>query len=128
MRIAAVADILVGDVVSCRRSFLLVVKIMPGEAVLCPFISMSELRHRADLDLCWVDLADANLPIPDMRLRGVPCRKQLESLTRIGRMQADVHSLIMRKITEEMRQIDRMCFKGTGCETIGARRRILRDC
>ncbi|NVN44964.1 hypothetical protein HW537_13775 [Asaia siamensis] len=88
---------------------------------------MSELRHRADLDLCWVDLADTNLPIPDMRLRGVPCRKQLESLTRIGRVQADVQSLIMRKITEEMRQIDRLCLRRNGCETIGTRR-ILRDC
>ena len=121
------ADIRVGDVVSCRRIFLLVVRIMPGEAVLCPFISASELRHRADLDLCWADLADANLSFPDMRLRTVPCRKRLGTLTRIGSVRFALMSLITRKIIEEMSQSDRLCLRKNGYETTRTKRRSLRD-
>ncbi|WP_336946415.1 hypothetical protein [Asaia sp. HN010] len=111
-------DIFVGDVASCRRSFLLVVSIMRGDAILCPFVGASELRHRADLDLRWVDLADAHLTVPDMRLRAIPCRKRLGSLTRIGTVRPSLLALAKQKMIEEINQNDSFGLRRNGYETI----------
>ncbi|WP_025885215.1 hypothetical protein [Asaia prunellae] len=101
------ADIFVGDVVSSQRNFHLVVKMLSGDAVLCPFIAGSEIRHRADLELGWGDLVETNLPYPEVRLRAIPFRKRQECLTRIGIVQPAFTKRVMQKIIQEIKQSDR---------------------
>ncbi|RUT27425.1 hypothetical protein C0V97_01250 [Asaia sp. W19] len=102
------ASISVGDVVACRQGFFLVIGVTIATTFVCPFVVSSELRHRADLDLSWSDLVQANLPYPNMRLRAVPCRRQRASFSRIGTVRSACVRRAMDKLNDEMGQSDRV--------------------
>ncbi|MFC0502353.1 hypothetical protein [Asaia krungthepensis] len=101
------SQIKAGDIVVCRKCFFLVVFSDACEAVLCPLILASDLRHRADLEFHWGDLATANLPFRDMRLRATPCRRRLSTLIGVGAVQPDCVVRALHHMAQEMRESDR---------------------
>ncbi len=102
-------DINVGDVVVCRNLLFVVVHVGLKDAVLSPLVAASELRHRADLALGWGDIADANLPSGDMRVRAVPCLRRKASLVRLGCVGPACVALIRARLRLEMAEKDRGC-------------------
>lgn len=101
------ADINVGDVVVCRNNFFIVVYRRQEDAVLCPLVVASDLSHRADLPLNLGDIADANLPVANMRVRAVPCLRRYLSLARIGCTRPSCLARIRERLRTEMAQSDR---------------------
>ncbi|MCQ9154086.1 hypothetical protein [Acidomonas methanolica] len=78
------SDISEGDVIFSGWQYMVVVG-REGEFVLAsPFVTTSEPRHRRDVGVSWTELSEAGLPHPDMRLRGVLCRRRGRAVTRVG--------------------------------------------
>lgn len=100
-----------GSVVFSNNDIFLVTLRIKKDLVLCRFISMSEPRHRADLDLTWVDLLDANLPDPRRRLRAVACYRQYASLQPIGQIGRSFLSLAVQALRREMAESDRQLIR-----------------
>ncbi|MDR6183187.1 hypothetical protein QE368_002029 [Asaia bogorensis NBRC 16594] len=111
-------DINVGDVVVCRNHLFVVVHTGLENAVLSPVIAASELRHRADLPLGWSDIAEANLPSGDMRVRAVPCLRKKAGLVRLGSVRLACIALIRQRLRHEMAEKDR-----EGIGSLASRRR-----
>ncbi len=102
-----ISNINIGDVVFCRNGFFIVVATSARGTVLCPLVGCSELRHRADLDLSLLDIAEANLPSPYMRVRAVPRVYRKGPLVRLGSVPWACADLISKRMTHELRQRDR---------------------
>ncbi|WP_151199816.1 hypothetical protein [Kozakia baliensis] len=97
-----------GDVVFLGWQHLVVVEKSGARWVACPLVAGHEARHRSDIDLSWIELSEAGLSVPDVRLRAVACCREGERGVRfVGTVGSSVVRRARDALFREYAQRDR---------------------